>query len=74
MNVVEDIIEAITPTRREYKPRGAFGLDYVTRDEYATPDGRGRIEKNGNGWDAMRDDRCIGPVSMKDAARFARKG
>ena len=72
--VSETTIETTTPTRREHKPRGAFGLDYVSRTEYQTPDGTGGIEQEGREWFAWHGDRTAGPMSMKQAANFARRG
>lgn len=61
-------------TRRSFKPRGAFGLDYVTPHHYVTSDHRGGIEKSRDGWDGYRDEQWRAFASMKDAARFARRG
>jgi hypothetical protein len=75
MNIVEDIIEAVSaPTRREHKPRSAFGLEYVSRTEYTTTDGAGGIEQHGGEWFAWHCESTAGPMSMKDAAKFAKRG
>ena len=63
-----------TPTRREYKPRGAFGLDLVSRDEYATPCGTGGIERDGQDWTAWSGDVVRTFTDMKSAAKFAKRG
>lgn len=74
MLIQRDTIEFETTTRREFKPRGAFGLEYVSRDEYTTQDGRGGIEQHGREWFAWRDETTAGPMGMKAAAKFAKRG
>lgn len=70
----ETPIEIETTTRREHKPRPAFGLDYVSRTEYQTPDGTGGIEQEGRDWFAWHGASTAGPMSMKAAAKFAKRG
>lgn len=60
--------------RRDHKPRGAFGLEYVSRTEYTTPCGLGHVEHNGRDWDAWRDDldTLHTGLTLKQASKIAK--
>lgn len=73
MQITEPTQTIETPARREFKPRGAFGLDYVSRTEYATSCGSRYIEANGHEWDAWNGETFRTFTTMKAAARYARR-